>query len=278
MSAKRNHRRLGVAFARLFASALAAMCLASPGPGAGATMTVGVKHNISATLIVPDGSGPFPGALILSTSGGVANADIAYAQRLAGEGFVCLVPAYIEAYHLVGPHGPINPGDAFTVYAQQIHDDLIQSANALRHQEKANGRIGVVGFSAGGFFAVWLALTQEIQAGVSYYGSFQGGPARIARFKGLVLWVESSVTYSMMASCRRSQSLLGGEFLHEPGEVIPRELPLKRLGHLLISGLEGQHAGFDLARIREIIGRQHFALHNAKLIAHHFHSLDHYEQ
>ncbi len=193
MSAKRNHRRLGVAFARLFASALAAMCLASPGPGAGATMTVGVKHNISATLIVPDGSGPFPGALILSTSGGVANADIAYAQRLAGEGFVCLVPAYIEAYHLVGPHGPINPGDAFTVYAQQIHDDLIQSANALRHQEKANGRIGVVGFSAGGFFAVWLALTQEIQAGVSYYGSFQGGPARIARFKGLATEQSSPV-------------------------------------------------------------------------------------
>lgn len=167
------------------AGVLVVTCLPSPGSGAGGAMTVGVKHNILATLVVPDGPGPFPGVLILSTSGGVVNADIAYARRLAGEGFVCLVPAYIEAYHLVGPHGPINPGDAFTVYAQQIHDDLIQSVDVLRHQEKANGKIGAVGFSAGGYFAVWLALTQEIQAGVSYYGSFQGASVRIARLKGL---------------------------------------------------------------------------------------------
>jgi hypothetical protein len=47
---------------------------------------------------------------------------------------------------------------------------------------------------------------------------------------------------------------LNGEFLHEPNEIIPRELPLKGLRCLLVPSLEGQHAGFDLVRIREVIG------------------------
>ena len=43
---------------------------------------------------------------------------------------------------------------------------------------------------------------------------------------------------------------------------IPRELPLKGLRHLLISGLDGRHAGFDFALVREVIPGQDLALHD----------------
>ena len=71
-----------------------------------------------------------------------------------------------------------------------------------------------------------------------------------------------------MSSCRKPTCLLNGEFLHEPNEIIPRELPLEGLRSLLVPGLESQYAGFDLARIREVIGGQDFALDNREVDLH----------
>ena len=59
---------------------------------------VGVKHEMKAQLFVPEGPGPFPGVLVLHTSGGLQPADTAFAERLAKDGYVALVPAFLDAY------------------------------------------------------------------------------------------------------------------------------------------------------------------------------------
>ncbi len=187
----------------------------SPGSGATGTLTVGVKNNISAVFFAPDGPGPFPGVLVLETSAGVKQADWAFAGRLAGEGYVCLVPSHLEAYGAIGQERSLG----FTTYASQIYADLVQAADVLkRHDKVGGGKVGAVGFSNGGYFAMWLAATGTIQAGVSYYGALTGSATDIAqtRFRGvfaahsspvLILHGEQDRTVPVQAA-RRSVGIL----------------------------------------------------------------------
>lgn len=143
----------------------------SQGLGAAGNIGVGLKHDISTAVFVPDGQGPFPGMLVLEKSLGVEPLTLQYARRLADAGYVSFVPYYMEAYGLVGERR----GEAFTRSADAILADLAEAANELRHYEKVGGRkVGAVGFSNGGFFAVMLAAHGDVQAAVDYYGAITG--------------------------------------------------------------------------------------------------------
>lgn len=150
---------------------------------AGSTdLMVGVKHEMKAQLFVPDGPGPFPGVLVLHTSGGLQPADTAFAEHLAQEGYVAMVPAFLDAYGITAR----TRRQSFTTDAEAIYADLAASVETLRHEPKvAGGKVGAVGFSNGGYFAMWLAATGKIDAGVSYYGAISGaGTDRpLARFR-----------------------------------------------------------------------------------------------
>jgi carboxymethylenebutenolidase len=159
---------------RWIACSLAALAVIVAGAVARAdetTIDVGVRGSMHATLITPDGPGPFPGVIVLHTSGGLQTADLAYARALADEGYVCLVPAFMAAYGL-----DANSRQAtFTNDAQSIYADLVQAVGALKRNPHVQGaKIGAVGFSNGGYFAVWLALAGAVQAGVGYYGAYSG--------------------------------------------------------------------------------------------------------
>jgi carboxymethylenebutenolidase len=149
-----------------------------------AGMAVGVKQNIKADLFTPDGPGPFPAILVLETSRGLNNNDLAYAQALVRQGYVCLVPAYLETYSL----GDVNRTTGFTTEANHLYADLADAADRLARSDKVRGRkVGVVGFSNGGFFATWLAATHKVDAAVSYYGALSGAGTdrELSRFKAV---------------------------------------------------------------------------------------------
>jgi len=136
------------------------------------TVTVGVHKNMEATLFIPKGPGPFPTILEMHTSGGIQEADRGYCANLAREGYICIAPAFLRA------HGITNAElrrKSFTSEAKPIFDDFVEiigELNALPQAKK--GATGAVGFSNGGFFAVLLAATRKVQAGVSYYGALDG--------------------------------------------------------------------------------------------------------
>jgi carboxymethylenebutenolidase len=144
---------------------------AAPVHAASSSIMVGVRHSMHATLTTPDGPGPYPGVLVLHTSAGLEDADIRYATRLAQQGYVCLVPAFLEAYGITFR----NRQATFTTDAEPIYADLVDALDTLEHLDQVNGeKLAAVGFSNGGYFAVWLAATGKVQAGVAYYGALSG--------------------------------------------------------------------------------------------------------
>jgi len=155
----------GVAFGVLFAF------VAQPALAGTKTIKVGTNGNVRAVLMTPDGPGPYPAILVLHTSGGMQPEDLSYAKRLVKEGYVALVPYFLETYGIVAA----TRQEAFTTYADAIYADLVASLDTLCKSEKVDGKkLGAVGFSNGGFFALWLAATGKVQAGVAYYGAVTG--------------------------------------------------------------------------------------------------------
>lgn len=148
------------------------------------SLNVGVKRHMGATLIAPDAPGPYPGVLILHTSGGLDRADLDYAKRLSEQGYVCLVPAFMEAYGITAK----TRVQTFTSSADDVYGDLVNAIAVLRASDKVAGaKVGAVGFSNGGYFAVWLAATGKVDAGVSYYGALSGAGSdrELTRFKSV---------------------------------------------------------------------------------------------
>ena len=132
---------------------------------------VGVKNNMRAFLLTPDGPGPYPGILVLHTSGGLQSADTEFAEHLVESGYVALVPAFMEAYGITAR----TRRDTFVGDASAIYADFVAALDVLSHLSKVKGaKLGAVGFSNGGYFAVWLAAAGKVQAGVSYYGALTG--------------------------------------------------------------------------------------------------------
>ena len=135
------------------------------------SLTVGTNRKMDATLISPDGPGPYPGVLILHTSGGLQQADLDFARKLADQGYVCLVPAFMDAYGIRAS----TRQQTFTSSARDIYNDFLNAIDVLRNSDKVSGgKVAAIGFSNGGYFAMWLAATGKVDAGVSYYGAVTG--------------------------------------------------------------------------------------------------------
>jgi carboxymethylenebutenolidase len=147
-------------------------------------VTVGVKQNMQAVLMTPDGPDPHPAILVLHTSGGLRQADIAYAEALTKEGYVTLVPAFLQAYGI----NATMRRETFTTDVEPIYADLAAALDMLVHDPHVAGqKVGAVGFSNGAYFAMWLAASGKVQAGVSYYGALTGAATDkdLSRFKGV---------------------------------------------------------------------------------------------
>ena len=158
---------------RIGALALAALWLAAawPGHAESPTIQVGVNSKMRAFLFAPDGPGPYPAVLVLHTSGGLQDADIDYAQRLTRQGYVTLVPAFLEAYGISAR----SRFSTFTSDAEPIYADFVAALDLLARHDKVKGsKLGAVGFSNGGYFAAWLAATGKVQAAIGYYGAYSG--------------------------------------------------------------------------------------------------------
>ena len=162
--------------------AITALSIA-PSRAGTADVMVGVKQNMHAVLIMPDGGGPYPAILLLHTSGGLKQADLDYGQRLSQQGYVVLVPAFLAAYGIT-PRGRMA---TFTTDADAIYGDFVAALDMLeRNPQVAGHKLGAIGFSNGGYFAMWLAATGKVQAGVSYYGALTGAgtDGALRRFEG----------------------------------------------------------------------------------------------
>jgi carboxymethylenebutenolidase len=138
----------------------------------------------SASLHVPEGDGTWPGVILYPDAGGTRDTFREMGGRLAGLGFVVLVP---DVYYRSGGYEPFSmvtvftdPGErarlgelAMSLTAERIASDAVAYAELLGgRSEVADGPLGTTGYCMGGRTSLLAAghLGERVGAALSFHG------------------------------------------------------------------------------------------------------------
>lgn len=126
-----------------------------------------------------------PGVLVLHAWWGLNDFFRSVCDRLATAGFVALAP---DLYH-GATASTIEDAKAVMskLKQEEARDDIVKGVRALQGDPKVPGkRIGVIGFSMGAYWALWLAEEhpEDVAAAVLFYGT---GEARYEKAQAAFL-------------------------------------------------------------------------------------------
>jgi carboxymethylenebutenolidase len=136
------------------------------------------------TLHVPEGDGPWPGVLVFPDAGGVRQTFSRMGDRLAGMGYVVLIP---DIYYRAGQWAPFDVATLFSddeerarmrrLAAALTNEAIIADAGAygdflLARPEVTGSAIGTTGYCLGGrmSFIAATGLGHKIAAAASVHG------------------------------------------------------------------------------------------------------------
>jgi dienelactone hydrolase len=160
--------------ARLAASALAFAVAACATDGIITTRQDGSEDRIPASLVKPEGPGPFPAVVMLHDCSGLGHTSSGapgrWANELAAHGYVVLIPDSFTSRGYPGgvctEPSPTNPGVYTTQRARDAHAALAH----LRTLPFVDGaRIGVMGGSHGGSTTLIANLRAGFAGAVALY-------------------------------------------------------------------------------------------------------------
>jgi dienelactone hydrolase len=140
--------------ALIISAALAALLkptFAADGPRSQTLHYESSGRSVAVDIVIPDQPGPHPAVLLLHGRGGLSLYGAAFGQQavaLALQGFTVLTPHYFDAS--ASPDSPPVTSSAFETWRQALEDALTFAA---KRADVDPQRIGVVGFSLGGFLA-----------------------------------------------------------------------------------------------------------------------------
>ena len=143
------------------------------------TISAGDAGTFEAYCAEPE-SGSGPGILLFQEIFGINDNMRGIAERLAGEGFVVLVP---DVFWRIEPRferkDESGMGDAFAMVQKldwtTVDDDIRSTRDHLVGLESCTGKVGAMGFCLGGALAFMAATGCEVDAAVPYYGSAING-------------------------------------------------------------------------------------------------------
>jgi dienelactone hydrolase len=114
-------------------------------------------------LLTPQGAGPFPAVVVMHGCDGINANTHRWAERLVGWGYAALI---VDSFRSRGLSNVCNHGAMLPASVRA--GDAIAAKNYLRSLPNiAKGRIGLIGFSHGGWAA--LAAASSFNAVVAYY-------------------------------------------------------------------------------------------------------------
>jgi len=136
------------------------------------------------TLHIPDEAGPWPGVLVFPDAGGVRETFGQMGDRLAGLGYVALIP---DIYYRAGEWTPFDVGTLFTdpqerarmsgLVSSLTNDAIVADARAyadflLARPEVSGSAIGTSGYCLGGRMSLVAAggLGRTVAAAASFHG------------------------------------------------------------------------------------------------------------
>lgn len=139
----------------------------------------------------PRGNGPFPSVLILHGKSGQAKTAPPECQWLAAQGYVVLAPDYFTPIGMTAEKFDVS---FYLNNVDPAREVLGRGLEALKSQSYVDPkRIGVVGFSLGGYLGFVLATRDDVKGIVSYYGAYAPtAPARY-RLADIVAQIKSPV-------------------------------------------------------------------------------------
>jgi carboxymethylenebutenolidase len=135
-------------------------------------------------LAEPEAEGP--GVIVIHEWWGLDDSMRKMVDRFAGEGFVALCPDLYEG------ETTEQPDEAEQKLMALNMDEAVKQMRGgvkrVLESEKCNGRVGAVGFCAGGGLAVWAAAEDpDITAAVTYYYVMPHGKPDFSKVNGPVL-------------------------------------------------------------------------------------------
>jgi acetyl esterase/lipase len=205
--------------------------VALPRPEPGHHITYGPGELTFGELRLPDSDGPFPVVMVIHGGCWLAEYDLEYmsvlADRLAGAG----IATWSIEYRRVGDAGGGWPGTFV---------DVAAAADALRtiaqHHPLDLQRAAVLGHSAGGHLALWLAARPGLDPDDPLRG------ADPLHFRGAVslAGIPDLADYSSRTGCGSAvPGLLGGEPTEHPDRLprtSPIAMPASGIRELLVYG------------------------------------------
>lgn len=113
-------------------------------------------------------TGPAPAVIVIQEWWGLVPHIKEVAERLAHAGFVALAP---DLYHGIQTNEPDEAGKLMMGLAMdRAATDIAGAAEYLVGRDEVSGKVGTVGFCAGGSLALWSAtLSEHVAAAVGFY-------------------------------------------------------------------------------------------------------------
>jgi carboxymethylenebutenolidase len=171
------------------------------------------------------------------------------ASWLAAQGYVAIAPDYMTP---VGVTPQTWESSFYVSHTDQIREDLGRGLDCLKSfPYVASDRIGVMGFSLGGYYSFVMGTREDVKAVVSWYGAIFGTP-----ITGITRTPTRYWTSDMFAQMRASTLILHGDSDTEP----PVANAIRARALLLSAGKEvelvvypGVGHGWDCERCRDYV-------------------------
>lgn len=144
-----------------------------------------------ATVVTPEGTGPWPAVIVFMDAGGLRPAIVEIAERIAAMGYVAFAP---EMYYRTGPYEPFDMASAFGDDAERARlmgmITAVTKANAASDTEAfldhlasrpdvAGTAVGTTGYCMGGGLSLNAAghFPDRVAAAASFHGGNIAGDA-----------------------------------------------------------------------------------------------------
>ena len=124
--------------------------------------------SLPAYRAVPDGTGPWPGVVVVHDALGMTGDLRRITDRFAANGYLALAPALYQRGNkircIISTFKSLSDGTGPAV------DDLIAARDRLAADDRCTGKVGIVGFCMGGGFCLLLAPRGVFDAAAPNYG------------------------------------------------------------------------------------------------------------
>lgn len=135
-------------------------------------LTASDGHRLSSVLAMPGGDKPRGGVVVVQDAFGVGDYIAGVCARFAGEGYAALAPALYDRQQRGARFGksPEEMAAATRLRNNLDWNGVLADVEAARLHLAQYGKVGIVGYCAGGS-VVWLAAQElTFDAASSYYG------------------------------------------------------------------------------------------------------------